>query len=65
MDIQLGKRIKELRIAGGFTQRQIAQTLAVTVQAVSKWENELNYPDISLLPEIAELFGVTIDRLFR
>lgn len=65
MDISLGKRMKELRLACGYTQRQVAQTLSVSVQAVSKWENELNFPDILLLPEIARLFDVTIDQLFR
>ncbi len=62
--MKIGKNIRLLRQRKGLTQEQVAQQLGVTYQAVSKWENDTNTPDIALLPEIAALFGVTIDALF-
>ncbi|MBQ3182701.1 MAG: helix-turn-helix transcriptional regulator [Clostridia bacterium] len=47
------------------TQRALAYKLQVSVQAVSKWEQELSYPDVTLLPRITKLFSVTIDQLFN
>jgi len=41
----------------------MAEKLGVTPQAVSKWENDISYPDILLLPKIAEMLGVTVDEL--
>ena len=46
------------------TQREVATTLCVTVQAVSKWEQGRSYPDLPLLLPIANLFSVTLDELF-
>lgn len=63
MAIVLGKRISELRKEKGLTQDELSEKLGVSPQAVSKWENGLSYPDITLLPAIAELFGVTVDEL--
>ena len=62
--MKIGENIRTLRLRKGLTQEQVAQQLGVTYQAVSKWENGTNTPDIALLPEIAALFGVTIDSLF-
>lgn len=62
--MKIGANIRALRQRGGMTQEQVAAKLGVTYQAVSKWENDTNTPDIALLPEIAELFGVSIDALF-
>ncbi|MBR5286013.1 MAG: helix-turn-helix transcriptional regulator [Clostridia bacterium] len=64
MILPIGKNIKELRTSSGLTQRALAASLKVSVQAVSKWEQERSYPDVTLLPHIAKLFSVTIDRLF-
>lgn len=64
MNLPIGKNIKELRISAGLTQRALAYKLRVSVQAVSKWEQERSLPDITLLPDIAKLFSVSIDRLF-
>ena len=63
--MKIGENIRALRLQKGLTQEQVAQQLGVTYQAVSKWENGTNTPDIALLPEIAALFGVTIDALFN
>ena len=48
----------------GLTQEALAQRLGVTNQAVSKWESGQSCPDIALLPQLADLFGITIDELF-
>ena len=55
----MGKRISDLRKSKGMTQEQLAQQVGVTAQAVSKWENDLSCPDISILPQLAEALGVT------
>ena len=59
----LGEKIAERRRVRGMTQEEVADTLGVTAQAVSKWENNNSYPDITLLPAIADLFDTTIDAL--
>ena len=63
--MKIGENIRAMRLRQGLTQEQVAQQLGVTYQAVSKWENGTNTPDIALLPDIASLFGVTIDALFN
>lgn len=62
--MEIGKKIRDLRIAKGITQEILAEVLNVTPQAVSKWETGSASPDIQLLPEMAVYFGVTIDELF-
>ncbi len=65
MIIYLAEKIKELRAEKGISQDKLAQYLNVSFQAVSKWENGSTYPDISLLPEIARFFNVTVDELLQ
>lgn len=59
----IGNRIGHLRRAAGLTQEALAERLGVSSQAVSKWENDLSCPDISLLPELAKILGTTTDTL--
>ena len=59
----LGRRIARLRLARTATQERLAKELNVSPQAVSKWENDINYPDISLLPDLARFLGVSVDEL--
>lgn len=59
----IGGQIRRLRIENGFTQGRLAARLGVTRQAVSKWENDVAYPDITLLPSLARALRVTIDEL--
>ena len=59
----LGKRSAALRKEKGMTQEELAEKLGVSPQAVSKWENGQSCPDISLLPRLAAIFGVTTDLL--
>ena len=58
-----GRKISELRKKSGMTQMALADKLGISFQAVSNWERGLTMPDVAKLPEIAELFGVTIEEL--
>jgi len=64
MEIQVGKNIRSLRCKRQVSQEDLAETMGVTVQAISKWETGKANPDLMLLPKLAEYFGVTIDYLF-
>ena len=61
--MNIGQKIKELRQENNFTQEVLAEQLGVSPQAISRWENDTTYPDITLLPIIANMFDVTIDYL--
>ena len=63
--MNIGKHIRENRLRCNLTQERLAEKLGVTAQAVSKWESGATMPDITLLPELAALFGITIDALFE
>lgn len=58
-----GQRFARLRKSFGFKQEDIAEKFNISAQAVSKWENDLSAPDISILPMIADLFNVSLDEL--
>lgn len=64
MNLTIGTKIRALRKARGITQEELAKAIGISFQAVSKWENNIALPDISLVPAIAGYFGVTIDELF-
>ena len=64
MNLQLGEKIKQLRRRDGRKQEDLANALGVSPQAVSRWEANGGYPDIALLPAIANYFNITIDELF-
>ena len=59
----VGARISELRIAKKMTQAQLAETLSISDKTVSKWEVGGGYPDITLLPSLADVFECSIDYL--
>ena len=59
-----GERLQAVRRKNGLTQEEFAAQLKVSRQAVSKWESGQSCPDIALLPQLADLFGITIDELF-
>ena len=63
MNLKIGTIIKQLRTKNKVTQDQLATFLGVTPQAISRWEAENGYPDIELLPTLAEFFSVTTDDL--
>lgn len=64
MQLNLGVKIRELRHRDGRTQEAVAEALGVTSQAVSRWESGGSYPDMEIIPSIANYFGITIDELF-
>jgi len=61
----IGDKIRSLRKNKQITQTQLADVLSVSSQSVSKWENHMSVPDISILPMIARYFGITMDELFN
>lgn len=60
---QIGKLIRDLRAEKKMTQRQLAERMGITEQAVSKWERGLGSPDISLLSDLSEILGVNIEKI--
>ena len=64
MNMKIGNKIKELRKKRGVTQEQLANSIGVSFQAVSKWETGITLPDIALAPVLATYFGVSMDELF-
>ena len=59
------RNLRRLRLEKNLTQEQLAGILGVSVQSVSRWECGNTLPDVMLLPEIARLYGVTVDDLYR
>lgn len=62
--MNIGNKIRELRKQRGITQEQLAESIGISFQAVSKWENNIALPDIALAPVLASYFGVSMDELF-
>lgn len=62
--MNIGNKIKMLRKRRGITQEQLAESIGVSFQAVSKWENNIALPDIILAPLLASYFSVSLDELF-
>ena len=58
-----GKIIAEARKEQNLTQKDVAERLHITDRAVSKWERGLNFPDIGLMQELADVLGITVQRL--
>lgn len=63
MNETIGNRIQKFRKEKGLTQEELAEKLGVSSQAVSKWENDASCPDISLLPQLCRILGITTDEL--
>ena len=61
----IGKFISTLRKASGMTQKDLGDKLFVSDKTISRWEREESAPEISLLPAIAEVFGITVDELLH
>ena len=58
-----GLMVTELRKAKGMTQAELAEKMGITDKAVSKWERDLSYPDVTSIPRLAEILGVSVDEL--
>lgn len=63
MNETIGSRICKYRKEKGLTQEELASQLGVSSQAVSKWENDISCPDISLLPQLSRVLGVSTDTI--
>lgn len=63
--MDFGTNLKQLRKEKNLTQEELAECLTVSPQTVSKWENNISMPDISILPVLADYFGITVDALLR
>jgi transcriptional regulator with XRE-family HTH domain len=63
MNETIGNRIAKFRKEKNMTQEELANLLGVSSQAVSKWENDASCPDISLLPQLSKVLGITADEL--
>lgn len=63
MNETIGNRIAKYRKAKGMTQEALAQEMGVSAQAVSKWETDTSCPDISALPQLCKILGITTDEL--
>ena len=61
--VDIAANITEFRRRCGYTQKELAEKINVSVQTVSKWENGINAPDISMLPVLASAFSITVDML--
>lgn len=62
--VVIANTIARLRRERGMTQEGLAEVIGVSPQTISKWENSTTYPDVALLPVLADVFGVTIDALY-
>lgn len=65
MNSIFANNLKKLRLQKKLTQEQVAEFLGVGSQTISRWECNTTYPDVMLLPEIAKLYCVTVDDLFK
>lgn len=63
--MEIGAIIKKRRVAMKLTQEELAEKLNVTPQAVSRWENEVSLPDITLIPRISTVLGLSCDTLLK
>lgn len=65
MNYNLGNNLKRLRLSKNYTQEQAAQLLNISPKSLSRWECGSTMPDVMILPEIAKLYCVTVDDLYR
>lgn len=64
MKLAIGQNIRDFRKKNNLTQEALADRLGVTYQSISRWENDTTYPDLELIPAIAEILAITVDELF-
>ena len=63
--MDIGVKIKNARIKANLTQEQAAETLGVSRQTISNWENEKTYPDIVSVVKMSDLYDISLDRLLK
>ena len=65
MNTVFANNLKKFRLQKELTQEQVASTLGVNAQTISRWECSITLPDVTILPELARLYCVTVDDFFR
>ena len=63
--ITISDSIKKYRTSANITQKEFGDMIGVTAQAISKWEREKGYPDITILPRIARVLGCSVSDFFN
>lgn len=63
--MELGQKLKEARSKAGLKQEELAQTIGVSRQTVSNWENNRSYPDIASVMKLSDLYGISLDELLK
>lgn len=63
--MEIGKKLREARVASGLTQEQVAEELHISRQTISNWENEKSYPDIASVVKMSDLYSVSLDDLLK
>ena len=63
--MKIGSKLKELRIAHGYTQAELATILNVSRSTISSWEINRTYPDLSMLVSLSQLYNITVDQLIN
>ena len=63
--MELGEKLKEARTKAGLKQEELAQTIGVSRQTVSNWENNRSYPDIASVMKLSNLYGLSLDELLK
>lgn len=62
--IRIGQAVREYRQKNGISLKQMGELLTISPQAIHKWEQNITYPDITMIPKIASLLGVSVSYLF-
>ena len=63
--MELGRKLKEVRMKANLTQEQVAEELFVSRQTISNWENEKSYPDIISIIKLSDLYSISLDELLK
>lgn len=63
--MEIGKQLKEARIASGMTQEEVAEKINMTRQTISNWENEKTYPDIISIIKLSDIYSISLDDLLK
>lgn len=63
--MNIGKKLKEVRIHSGLTQETVAEKINVSRQTISNWENEKSYPDINSIIKLSDLYSISLDELLK
>ena len=64
-DMEIGKKLKSVRLQKGFTQEAVAEKVQVSRQTISNWENEKSYPDIVSVVNLSNLYEISLDELLK